>query len=236
MSFLADFGLLIMVLICFSPFRFLWQKHKDGLAFVAGWVPLVFSFFIFSYGVIVMYGAEWDKSYSTVTTGSYLLHLLYIFLMVNTFINYSEESYSTASFVFLILLFLVEATALFIYARDVIRDRESDPPSRWWIRTTPYAVIGVVFVIVLYLMGRCKINKSDYSLFYSVAVSVLAVNYLVQIINERIVPREGPYRKTHMAVYNRPVYNGPVHRPFSWKAYARRPKPSPSAGRGEGAC
>ena len=34
-------------------------------------------------------------------------------------------------------------------------------------------------------------------MFYSVAIFVLAVNYLLQIINEHIVPKEGPFKKTH---------------------------------------
>ena len=34
-------------------------------------------------------------------------------------------------------------------------------------------------------------------MFYSVAIFVLAVNYLLQIINEHIVPKESPFKKTH---------------------------------------
>lgn len=101
----------------------------------------------------------------------------------------------------------------------------------------PYAILGMIFLVIFVSAILFGIGGAGYSMFYSVAVSVLAVNYLVQIINERIVPKEGPYRKTHMAVYIFPVYNGPVCRPFSWKAHVRRPKPSsPSVGRGEGAC
>ena len=135
------------------------------------------------------------------------------------------------------ILFLVEITALLLYSHDFKRGLERGRPSRWWIRTTPYPVIGVIFLLFFNLWNDGFFGDADFSLFFSVAVSVLVVNYLVQIINERIVPREGPYRKTYMAVYNRPAYNGPVRRPFPRRAHARRPKPSsPSAGRGEGAC
>ncbi|WP_198216854.1 hypothetical protein [Bifidobacterium sp. W8114] len=105
-------------------------------------------------------------------------------------------------------------------------------PSRWWIRTTPYPVIGMIFLLFFNLWNEDRGGGEDYSLIFSVAVTVLAVDYLVQIINERIVPREGPYKETHMVVCNRPVY----HRRFPKRAHVRRLKPSSSAGRGEGAC
>ena len=235
---LAYISIVFMFLSLRSAIMLLFRGYRRGLglAFVAGWIPVIFSLLSFSIGVIIMYGAEWDKSYSTVTTSTYLLHLFYIFMMLNDFINYSEKSDLAVSYMCLLLLFLVETTALLVYAYDVIRNREGDPPSRWWIRTTPYVIIGVIFAGVLFLMNIYDAKESDYSLIFSVAASMLAVNYLVQIINERIVPREGSYKKTHMAVYNRPVHVRPVHRPFSWKAHARRSKPSSSAGREEGAC
>ncbi|MBH9972146.1 hypothetical protein H3S93_07490 [Bifidobacterium sp. W8109] len=227
---MADVGLLFMALTFLSTIKLLWQGCKGGLAFVAGWTPVVFSSFVFCFGALVMYGAEWDKSYSTVTTCSYLLHLLYIYLILNIFIDYSEKLKLSASYICLVLLFLVEAFALFIYACDVINNREGDPSSRWWIRTTPYAIIGVIFVIILYLMKICNIEESDYSLILSVAASVLAVNYLVQIINERIVPKDGPYEANHEAGANRPIPKVPR------KVQVQEPNTSPSAGRGEGAC
>ena len=145
-----------------------------------------------------------------------------------------------AAYICLIFLGLVEATTIILFLSDShfadsLRKKEKvewDPAGRWWIRTMPYAILGMIFLVIFVSAILFGIGGAGYSMFYSVAVSVLAVNYLVQIINERIVPKEGPYRKTHMA-----VYNGPVCRPFSWNAHARRPKPSsPSAGRGEGAC
>ncbi|WLT10799.1 hypothetical protein [Bifidobacterium asteroides] len=134
------------------------------------------------------------------------------------------------------LLTLVELTAWFLYFHDVFFDLERMRPSRWWIRTTPYPVIGMIFLLFFNLWNEDHGGGEDYSLIFSVAVTVLAVDYLVQIINERIVPREGPYKETHMAVCNRPVCNRPVyHRRFPKRAHVRRLK-SPSAGRGEGAC
>lgn len=136
------------------------------------------------------------------------------------------------------LLLLVEITALSLYIHDAYSGLERGRPSRWWIRTTPYPVIGVIFLLFVNLWNEGFFGKADLSLIFSVAVTVLVVNYLVQIINERIVPREGPYRKTYMAVYNRSAHARPAyHRPFPRRAHARRLKTSsPSAGRGEGAC
>lgn len=150
------------------------------------------------------------------------------------------------AYICLIFLTFVEAAAVFFYASDRSfanslgkkkKKVEWNPVGRWWIRTVPYAILGMIFLVIYVLAILFEFGGAGSSVFYSVAVSVLAVNYLVQIINERIVPKEGPYRKTHMAVYMFPAYNGPVCRPFSWKTHARRPQPSsPSAGRGEGAC
>ena len=135
------------------------------------------------------------------------------------------------------ILFLVEITALFLYVHDGFSGLERVRPSRWWVRTTPYPVIGMIFLLFVNLWNEGFFGEADFSLVFSVAVSVLVVNYLVQIINERIVPREGPYKKTYMAVYNRSGHARPAcHRPFPRRTHARRSKPSPSAGRGEGAC
>lgn len=171
------------------------------------------------------------------------VHVAYYFCMFVSLLQFTPNlapanGMSTMPYVCLWILFLVELTALFLYFYDFKRGLERLRPSRWWVRTTSYPVIGVIFLLFVNLWNDGVFGDADFSLFFSVAVSVLVVNYLVQIINERIVPREGPYRKTYMAVYNRPVHARPAyHRPFPRRAHARRPKPlSPSAGRGEGAC
>lgn len=180
----------------------------------------------------------------------FLVHVAYFFSMLASLGQFDPNLFPklfpnlfpsnrvpTVPYVCLWLLFLVELMALFLYVHDGFRGLERGRPSRWWVRTTPYSVIGLIFLLFVNLWNDDHGAGTDYSLVFSVAVSVLAVNYLVQIINERIVPREGPYKKTYTAVYNLPAYNGPVHRPFSWKAHARRLRASsPSAGRGEDAC
>lgn len=177
-----------------------------------------------------------------------LVHVTYIMCMLASLLQFAPipdenklvpgNRVPTMPYVCLWLLFLVELTALLLYVHDVFRGLERWRPSRWWIRTTPYPVIGMIFLLFVNLWNDDHGRGADFSLVFSVAVSMLAVNYLVQIINERIVPREGPYKETHMAVYNRSIRNRPVyHRRFPKRAHVRRPKPSsPSAGRGEGAC
>lgn len=185
------------------------------------------------------------------------LHFVYLVCLLISFFVLPDETAENdktcpamqdlqTAYICLWLLEIVEITALILHGSDSsfaksLREKEKvewDPAGRWWIRTAPYAILGMIFLVIYVLaIILFGIGGAGYSMFYSVAVSVLAVNYLVQIINERIVPREGPYRKTHIAVYMFPAYNGPVCRPFSWNAHARRLKPSsPSAGRGEGAC
>lgn len=172
----------------------------------------------------------------------FVVHVAYLLSMLVSLGQFDPNFFPsnrvpTMPYVCLLLLALVETTACFLYGRDLFLGLERGRPSRWWIRTTPYPVIGFIFLLFVNLWNDKQGTGADYSLVFSVAVSVLAVNYLVQIINERIVPKEGPYKKTYTAVYNRPAYNGPVHRPFSWKAHARQSRASsPSTGRGEGAC
>ena len=190
------------------------------------------------------------------TDGPFYLHVAYVICMMISFLVLcdatSKKSKTSpvmhdqwAASICLYFLEFVEVTTalLFLsdyYFADSLRKKEKvelDPAGRWWIRTVPYAILGMIFLVIYVSAILFGIGGAGYSMFYSVAVSVMAVNYLMQIINERIVPKEGPYRKTHMAVYIFPAYNGPVRRPFSWKAPARGPKPTtPSAGRGEGAC
>lgn len=166
------------------------------------------------------------------------VHLAYVLCMFSSLLRFTPNlilvnGVPASPYVCLWLLSLVEITALLLYFHDLKRGLERLRLSRWWIRTTPYPVIGLIFLLFFNLWNDGFFGEADLSLVFSVAVSVLAVNYLVQIINERIVPREGPYRKTYMAVYNRPVHARPAcHRPFPRRAHARRPK----AGRGEGAC
>lgn len=132
-----------------------------------------------------------------------------------------------AASICLIFLEFVEVTTAVLFVSDTrfadfLRKKEKkewDPAGRWWIRTVPYAILGMIFLVIFVSAILFGIGGAGYSMFYSVAVSVMAVNYLMQIINERIVPKEGPYRKTHPA------------------AAADQPQPSsPSTGRGEGAC
>ena len=172
-----------------------------------------------------------------------LVHGAYVLCMIVSFFQLlpnliSANKVTTSSYVCLWLLLLVEITALSLYSHDVFRGLERWRPSRWWVRTTPYPVIGLIFLLFFNLWNEGFFGKADLSLVFSVAASMLAVQYLSQIINERIVPREGPYRKTYMAVYNRSIHARPAyHRPFPRRAHARRPRASsPSAGRGEGAC
>lgn len=91
---LADISILFMICSLRSATMLLFRGCRKGLglAFVAGWTPVIFSLLAFSIGVIITYGVEWDKRYSTVATSTYLLHLSYIFMMLNDFINYSEKS------------------------------------------------------------------------------------------------------------------------------------------------
>ena len=172
-----------------------------------------------------------------------LVHGAYVLCMIVSFFQLfpnliSANKVTTSPYVCLLLLSLVEITALSLYIHDVFRGLERGRPSRWWVRTTPYPVIGLIFLLFFNLWNEGFFGEADLSLVFSVAASMLAVNYLVQIINERIVPREGPYKKTYMAVYNRSIHARPAyHRPFPRRAHARQPKASsPSAGRGEDAC
>lgn len=156
----------------------------------------------FSLCYVPICGVSWDKGYTSATIFPYFLHCVYSFLMINALIGYLQQLDPInkkdlpdlgTPYMCLIAFLLVEATALLFYAHDVACNLEGDPPSRWWVRTMPYPCIGSIFVIVLHWMK----DSSRYLTFYSVAVSVLEVNYLTKIINDLIVPKEGPYKELH---------------------------------------
>ena len=172
------------------------------------------------------------------TDGPFYLHVAYVVCMIISLLVLwdatSKKSKTSpvmqdqwAASICLIFLEFVEVTTAVLFVSDTqfadsLRKKEKkewDPAGRWWIRTVPYAILGMIFLVIYISAILFGIGGAGYSMFYSVAVSVMAVNYLMQIINERIVPKEGPYRKTHPA------------------AAADQPQPSsPSAGPGEGAC
>ena len=60
-----------------------------------------------------------------------------------------------------------------------------------------YAAMGLVSLLVYKLIQIHDRAGTSNFMFYSVAIFVLAVNYLLQIINEHIVPKESPFKKTH---------------------------------------
>ncbi|KJY63283.1 hypothetical protein [Bifidobacterium polysaccharolyticum] len=151
--------------------------------------------------------------------GPFYLHFAYIMcLMISLLVLGDATSKNSkaspvmqdqwAAGICLIFLEIVELTTAFLFASDTQfavslskkGKKEWDPAGRWWIRTVPYAILGMIFLVIFVSAILFGIGGAGYSMFYSVAVSVLAVNYLVQIINERIVPKEGPYKKTHPAV------------------------------------
>lgn len=202
-SVFADIALLLGIgLIIYEIWvvRQVWTSGREPIYTV--WIFVVLGSVCLSLCFVPICGVRWDKEYTSATMLSYSSHLAYIFLMLNAFIDYLPQPDPSnkkdlhdlgTPYMCLMVFLLVEATVLLYYAHDVVRSQELNPPGRWWVRTTPYACIGSIFVIVLHWMK----DTPGYSTFYSVAVSVLAVNYLMQIINDRIAPREGPYKKLH---------------------------------------
>lgn len=199
----ADIGLLFMLVIVIYEFHLFPIVRKTGEDSIhAVWMIVVLGTVCLFLCCVPMCGVRWDKDYSSATILPYLPHVAYIFLILNAFIDYFQPKYLITKknhpdlgtpYMCLMVFLLIEATALLFYAHDIVCNWEVDPSSRWWVRTTPYACMGMIFVSVLHWFK----DTSVYSTFYSVAVSVLAVNYLMQIINDRIVPKEGPYKELH---------------------------------------
>ena len=208
---IAGFDLLFLAMlgIFLVGCSVLWFACLIGLgsAFIVSWALVTFSWGCFSFCFVIIYGTNWNRTHTLPTMFSNYLHFLYIVCMIFSFQNFASDFIKkptdsmapdlVAPYMCLVFLFLVEATALFLYAYDVVCGWECDPPSRWWIRTAPYAVMGLMFLLVYKLIQIHDRAGTSYSMFYSVAISVLAVNYLLQIMNERIVPKEGPFKKIH---------------------------------------
>lgn len=213
---------------------------------MAGFYSLVYILWLIV-NILVFYGFSIAETCASIshedgrwkTDGPFYLHVAYTICMLISFLVLcdatSKKSKTSpvihdqwAASICLFFLEFVEVTTVVLFLLDShfansLRKKEKmewDPAGRWWIRTVPYAILGMIFLVIYVSAILFGIGGAGYSMFYSVAVSVMAVNYLMQIINERIVPKEGPYRKTHPAA-----------------AAADQPQPSsPSAGPGEGAC
>ena len=211
----------------------------------AGFYPFVYILWLIV-NILCFYGASIIETRVSIsheddrwkTDGPFYLHAAYVVcMMISSLVlgdATSKKSKTSpvmqdqwAAYICLWLLGIVEMTTVVLFVSDShfadsLRKKEKkewDPAGRWWIRTVPYAILGMIFLVIYISAILFGIGGAGYSMFYSVAVSVMAVNYLMQIINERIVPKEGPYRKTHPA------------------AAADQPQPSsPSTGPGEGAC
>lgn len=201
-AILVDIALLFMIYllayegyVCSLVWRVGGRPTYTAVIFIVLGSVFVCLCFVFMCGVI------WDKEDHFAMVFPFLPHIAYIFLILPGFSDYLLQLDPTKKdlrdaeppYMCLIVFLLVEVTALLFYAHDVVCNLEGDQPSRWWVRTTPYACIGIILSIVLRRME----DPLRYSTFYSVAVSVLAVNYLMQIINDRIVPKEGPYKELH---------------------------------------
>lgn len=212
---------------------------------IAGFYPFVYILWLIV-NILCFYGVSIAETCVSISheddrwksDGPLYLHIAYIMCLTISLwvlpVAISKKSKTSpvmqdvwAAYICLLFLGIVEMTTVVLFLSDAqfadsLRKKEKkewDPAGRWWIRTVPYAILGMIFLVIFVSAILFGIGGAGYSMFYSVAVSVLVVNYLVQIINERIVPKEGPYRKTHPA------------------AAADQPKPSsPSAGREEGAC
>lgn len=77
-----------------------------------------------------------------------------------------------------------------VFCCDVIRDRFDDRQNRWWLRTVINPIIGIVFIVAYWVMP--DLAGQSGTLVYSLAITIVVVNYLMQLVNERLIPREGP--------------------------------------------
>ena len=205
---LADIALLLILGITF--YSCVWLRkaiyEKTSFAYIITCLVFLVLCFFLTICFVIACGASWNKDYSFQIIIAFSLHFAYIVCMSLSFLDFADEfikapidlmaSDVAVSYMCLVFLVLVEMTALAFYAIDVYRGWEGDPPSRWWIRTTPYAAMGLIFLFVNSVLKTRSCGGNGYSMFYSVATSVLAINYLLQIINERIVPKAGPYKDT----------------------------------------
>lgn len=94
----------------------------------------------------------------------------------------------------------VELLTVLLYAWDVRKLGPAGMNRRWWIRTVPYPVFGLCFVVysfIRYLGGLA--NQTVISVF----VTLLSTTYVFQIINERLIPKEGPFKEIRDAPASR---------------------------------
>lgn len=139
-------------------------------------------------GVLLLVIPQVDTKTTTVSA-THIIYIETLIFALTTRMDRLDPTPSTA-LTCLTLLGLVEALAMIVFCCDVIRDRFDARQNRWWLRTVIYPIIGIIFIVAYWVMP--DLADQSGTLVYSLAITIVVVNYLMQLVNERLIPREGP--------------------------------------------
>ena len=143
---------------------------------------------LFELGTLLV-GIPQTDTKTTTVSATHIIYIETLIFALTTRLGHPDPTPSTA-LTCLTLLGIVEALAMAVFCCDVIRDRFDARQNRWWLRTVIYPIIGIVFIVAYWVMP--DLADQSGTLVYSLAIAIVVVNYLMQLVNERLNPREGP--------------------------------------------
>lgn len=186
----ADLSLCTVIILgiitAFELFRPLPVRHPHQRLVVALVLMTLLTVFVIGTALVVI--PQVDSKTSMVS----FTHIIYIEILISALsarLGNMDPTPSTA-LTCLTLLGIVEALAMVVFCCDVIRDRFDARQNRWWLRTVIYPIIGIVFIVAYKVMP--DLADQSGTLVYSLAITIVVVNYLMQLVNERLIPREEP--------------------------------------------
>lgn len=126
---------------------------------------------------------------TTMVSATHITYIETLIFALTTRLSHPDPTPSTA-LTCLTLLGIVEALAMVVFCCDLICDRFDARQDRWWLRTVIYPIIGIIFIVAYWVMP--DLADQSGTLVYSLAITIVVVDYLMQLVNERLIPREGP--------------------------------------------
>lgn len=138
---------------------------------------------------MLLVGIPQTDTKTTMVSATHIIYIETLIFALTTRLSHPDSTPSTA-LTCLTLLGIVEALAMVVFCCDLIRDRFDARQDRWWLRTVIYPIIGIIFIVAYWVMP--DLADQSGTLVYSLAITIVVVNYLMQLVNERLIPREGP--------------------------------------------
>ncbi|WP_297302024.1 hypothetical protein [uncultured Bifidobacterium sp.] len=189
-------GALIVMAAVYALFKLPKEGDESGwIMWGFGAVSVGFCAVFMAVFLICRLHGRWESAAAMVPS---FLHLAYLLLLAVMLAVASWLDRPNKASLFCLMLFsAAELFAVSLYCFDALKGRCGPAGDRWWSRTVLYPVAGLAFV---FGFGPVKQGFGvPGETMWSVGFALLVTGYVLQVYNERFMPREGPYKMTHGA-------------------------------------